>query len=227
MIQVSIDNSQCSSIALVCGEGEFHMSNLAFGRASDSEFLPCLTGFLCEHGLTVRDVEGWTVGLGPGSFAGIRFSLALVKGICTATGAKSRGVPSSYAMAVKYAMAHGLDNAQICVVQDARCGKTYISLYECSRSGCGLLGQPVMRDMDQAWPEAAGCRHFCTPDAGLLSRLIGAASPIHATNAPASYAEQVDAVDGPEARFLLHASETSWPWLERPDVEPIYVRPPA
>ncbi len=197
MIEVAIDSSRGSSIALARdGVLTDAMDCLDFGRDSDSLFLPCLKKFLAAHSLTLNDVECWTIGTGPGSFAGIRFALALVKGICTVTGAKSRGVPSALAVAA------GLGRSgRVCVVQDARCGKLFISMFECSEGRCVPVTAPVMVDAGSAMP---GCDFICSPD------------PVG-----------VEEVSGPVARHLLAAAESDFPWRDIPDFEPEYVRPPA
>ncbi len=206
MIEVAIDCSKSSSIALKCDTGVFCLESLEFGRSSDRDFLPCLDSFLLSHKLTIRDIDGWTIGTGPGSFAGIRFSLALVKGICTVTHAKARGIGSSFAIA------KGLDeiptDTTICVLQNARCGMVFASCYRFTGGRCLQTSTPSMMPPD-AIP--ANQDIYCTPDAELEGVL-----PVKLTIVPQ-----------PSAKHLLDAPAQDYPWLDTPDVEPIYVRPPA
>ena len=156
MIQIAIDGSRGCSIALAKDAVLLaSLDELDFGRNLDVEFLPCLQSFLAEHGFALKDVDGWTVGIGPGSFAGIRFTLALVKGICAVTGAKARGVPSSFAIAVALGK-----TGSVCVVQDARCGKVYASTYVCGEK-CSPAGQPLMLEAGQPLPP---CDFVCSPE---------------------------------------------------------------
>ena len=201
MIQLSIENSRECSIALSTSDGVSSLDNLGFRRESDSEFMPCLT----SHSLTIRDIEGWTVGLGPGSFAGIRFALALVKGICTGTGAKARGVASGYAIAKSLGR-----QGRIAVIHNARCGKLYGALFQVGKS-CVPIGEPMLFPMTEAWPEALAADFTCTADADLDNKL-----PIPLIITPQ-----------PSAKALLDADATSYPWLDTPEIEPIYVRPPV
>ena len=157
MIEIAIEGSRGCSIALAKDSVAMaSIDNLDFGRDMDLEFLPCLQNFLEENSLCLKDVEGWTIGIGPGSFAGIRFTLALVKGICAVTGAKARGVPSSFAIAASLGR-----QGRICVVQDARCGKIYASAYNACGGTCSPVGKPQMMELGQALPE---CDIVCSPD---------------------------------------------------------------
>ncbi|MEE9552875.1 MAG: tRNA (adenosine(37)-N6)-threonylcarbamoyltransferase complex dimerization subunit type 1 TsaB [candidate division Zixibacteria bacterium] len=54
---------------------------------------------LREAGLTLFDIEGVAVSIGPGSFTGLRVGLAAAKGICWARGLPMAGVPSMKALA--------------------------------------------------------------------------------------------------------------------------------
>ena len=205
MIQLSIENSRECSIALSTQEGIFSLENLGFRRESDSEFMPCLTDFLARHSLTIRDVEGWTVGLGPGSFAGIRFALALVKGICTGTGAKARGVASGYAIAKSIGK-----QGRIAVIHNARCGKLYASLFQVA-DNVTPVGNSMLFSRTDVWPKTIEADFTCTADADLEGKL-----PISLVITPQ-----------PSAKELLDAPPAYYPWLDTPDIEPIYVRPPV
>ena len=210
MIELAIDCSKTASMAIACDNGVFCLPSQEFGRSSDRDFLPCLESFLKEHGLSIRDVEGWTIGTGPGSFAGIRFSLALVKGICTVTHAKARGICSSYAIAKIYA--EKSSDATVCVLQNARCGKVFASCYSISRGRCSQTSVPAMmepRDIPMQY------NIYCTHDPELQEMLKG------------TIPSELSIVPPPNAQNLLGAPEQDFPWLDTPDVEPIYVRPPA
>ena len=197
-------------MAVACGSGVFCLPPQEFGRSSDRDFLPCLEAFLKGHGLSIKDIEGWTIGTGPGSFAGIRFSLALVKGICTVTRAKARGICSSYAIAK--AIAETSSDATVCVLQNARCGKVFASCYSISGGRCSQTSVPAMmepRDIPMQY------NIYSTHDPELQEMLNGILP------------SELSIMQPPNAQQLLNAPEEDFPWLDTPDVEPIYVRPPA
>ena len=59
-----------------------------------SLLLPTTDELLRAHGLAPRDVELWAVGLGPGSYTGIRVGIAAAKGFALAHGRPMIGAGS-------------------------------------------------------------------------------------------------------------------------------------
>ncbi|HZI09950.1 MAG TPA: tRNA (adenosine(37)-N6)-threonylcarbamoyltransferase complex dimerization subunit type 1 TsaB, partial [Myxococcus sp.] len=67
-----------------------------------SEALPGVVGeLLSRHGVKLAQLEGLAVGLGPGSFTGLRIGLATVKSLAYATGLKVAGASSLAAVALE------------------------------------------------------------------------------------------------------------------------------
>jgi len=67
---------------------------------SHTASLPALVDrVLADAGVTIGDVEGLAVSIGPGSFTGLRIGLALAKGIAFAGGLPLVGVPTLEALA--------------------------------------------------------------------------------------------------------------------------------
>ncbi|MBR0457925.1 MAG: tRNA (adenosine(37)-N6)-threonylcarbamoyltransferase complex dimerization subunit type 1 TsaB [Victivallales bacterium] len=210
MIHVAIDSSLGNSLALRTPDFTTSLPNLDFGRDNDRNFLPCLRDFLRQNRLDVQDVEAWTVGTGPGSFAGIRFTLALVKGICTATHAKCRGIPSGYALARAWGR-----EGRVGIVADARCGKAFVTVFEAKNGVFRPVGDPLLVESQTTWPPELTCDAYCSANAGFEEHL------------PANVREHFSFLPPPDAQWLLQADETIWPWRQDSNIEPLYVRPPA
>jgi tRNA threonylcarbamoyladenosine biosynthesis protein TsaB len=58
------------------------------------ELLPRLLGLLEGEGHTLRDLHAVAIGLGPGSFTGLRVGMSLAKGLAVGLGIPITGVPS-------------------------------------------------------------------------------------------------------------------------------------
>ena len=95
-----------------------------------------LTDLLGAVGRGVRDVEGWAVGLGPGSFTGLRIGLATWKGLAYANRRPIAGASSLAALALDAAarLPPGSD-ALLVPLLDARKGEVYAGFYRASGDG--------------------------------------------------------------------------------------------
>ena len=63
-------------------------------RGQGHELLPRLLGLLDHEGLTLGAVSGVAVGIGPGSFTGLRVGVALAKGLAAGLSVPIVGIPS-------------------------------------------------------------------------------------------------------------------------------------
>lgn len=63
-------------------------------RRQGHEILPRLLDLLREHAVPIRDLSAVAVGIGPGSFTGLRVGMSLAKGVAMALNVPLVGVPS-------------------------------------------------------------------------------------------------------------------------------------
>ena len=82
-------------------------------------------------GLDIRDVDGFAVAAGPGSFTGIRIGLAAIKSLAYASGRPAVPVSTLEALAWKLA---GPQNGLVCPILDAKKGEIYGALFEAGES---------------------------------------------------------------------------------------------
>jgi tRNA threonylcarbamoyladenosine biosynthesis protein TsaB len=87
-----------------------------------------LTELLLAHGARLPDLEGYAVGLGPGSFTGLRIGLATWKGLAYANRRPLAGVSSLMAMALAAAPDAG-EGALLVPLLDAKKGEVYAGFY--------------------------------------------------------------------------------------------------
>lgn len=93
---IAIESSS-TDISLAIGErGGITLGTDAWtsDRRQGHELLPRLLRLLAGHGLSLRQVDAVAVGLGPGSFTGLRVGMSVGKGIALAVGCPILGVLS-------------------------------------------------------------------------------------------------------------------------------------
>jgi tRNA threonylcarbamoyladenosine biosynthesis protein TsaB len=93
-----------------------------------------LADLLTAEGLAIPDVEGYAIGLGPGSFTGLRIGLATWKGLAYANRRPIAGGSSLAAMAVA-AAADAEDGAVLVPLLDAKKGEVYAGFYRVRAGG--------------------------------------------------------------------------------------------
>ena len=119
------------SVALVNGAACFEAVETAI-RNTDA--MGMIGKVLLAAGLEREEVECLVVGLGPGSYHGIRAAIALAQGWQLANGVKILGVSSAEGVAAQ-AQAEGFEGIASVVI-DAQRNEFYMARYEIGSSGC-------------------------------------------------------------------------------------------
>lgn len=115
--------------------------SLARERAHASDLVATLAQVLEELGARPRDVGTIVVGLGPGSYTGLRVAAATALGLARGTGARLRGAPSFEALA-RARLARGESGV---VLLDARAGELYVARYRAGAGGLEIHTAPCVR----------------------------------------------------------------------------------
>jgi tRNA threonylcarbamoyladenosine biosynthesis protein TsaB len=124
-----------------------------------SEMLPgALTDLLGRHGLALANVRGYGVGLGPGSFTGLRIGLSTVKALAYAQKCPVAGVSSLAALALE-----GPEDTLLVPVMVARRDEAYVGFYR--RRADSVLAEAA----EDAWtPTQLGAYLAAHPEARAL-----------------------------------------------------------
>jgi tRNA threonylcarbamoyladenosine biosynthesis protein TsaB len=123
---LGIDTStQCGSVGLI--EDEHILCEYVLNRRmSHSErLLKTIDRVLEDSGVSIGEIEGFAITIGPGSFTGLRIGVSTVKGLAFATGKSVAGVSTLDALAQNIEYSSYL----ICPLLDARKGEVYTALY--------------------------------------------------------------------------------------------------
>ncbi len=124
-------STPAGSIAVVDGDdlrGEVWFST---SKTHSERILQGIEQVIRETQLAFRDLDGVAVGLGPGSFTGLRIALSTAKGLALALGTPLAGIPTLEALARNVPYWRGL----ICPVVDARNDLIYGGLYRMTDGG--------------------------------------------------------------------------------------------
>jgi tRNA threonylcarbamoyladenosine biosynthesis protein TsaB len=149
-----------------------------------SEMLPgALTDLLSRHGLGLGDVAGYAVGLGPGSFTGLRIGLSTVKALAYAHKRPVGGASSLAALALE-----GPLDVPLVAAMVARKDELYVGFYR--RRGEELLQEAA----EEAWtPAQLGAHLEAHPEA----RVLGPAAAEFAEALVRAGANQAQLLPGP------------------------------
>ncbi len=124
----------CSTVALTNGtrnDGSvIAMLSLSSNVTHSRRLLTSIDHLLSDTGIAKDDISGYAVGLGPGSFTGLRIGMATAKGLAAASGVPLYGVSTLDIIA-----ANCSDTRLICSVLDARKKEVYASFYRCDVAG--------------------------------------------------------------------------------------------
>ncbi len=120
--------SACSSVALTKGDiqnGTLLASlSLNSGITHSRRLLSGIDWLLQKNDVKLRDVDGFGVGLGPGSFTGLRIGMATMKGLVTAVNKPLLGVSTLDGLAFSCS-----GHLPLCALLDARKQEVYRRWY--------------------------------------------------------------------------------------------------
>ncbi len=130
MITLALDTSTSRGAVAVLRDDK-PLADEAFDRTKPEQNLFDAAGrLLLANELTAKDLGLLAVGLGPGSFTGIRAGIAAAKGIALVGKLPLTGVSSFDALALAAVPKMPPDCPQMCVMGDARRGEVYFALYD-------------------------------------------------------------------------------------------------
>ncbi len=184
-------------------------------REHTQKLLPMIEQVLAGAGKSVAQLDGIVCGIGPGSFAGLRIGLGVVKGLALARDLPVAGV-SSLAMLAQRAMR--LEGAtQVAAIIDARMNEVYFGAYRrdaaglaavlladrvCAPEGVPALGAGGWRGVGTGWGRYEGVLRQAA--GGTLEGIDGGALP-HAEDALALGVPVLAAGKGASADALAPA----------------------
>jgi tRNA threonylcarbamoyladenosine biosynthesis protein TsaB len=115
-------SSAAGSVALTTPSGTW-VRTIATPREQTERLLALTDELLVAAGLRLDDLDGIAFGRGPGSFTGLRVSVAVAQGLAAAAGLPLLPVSSLLCLAERAWREHGCEHVLLCV--DAHMGEVY------------------------------------------------------------------------------------------------------
>ena len=126
-LAIDTSGSFCS-VALSTRAGDL-FSVSSPGTGDHFEQLPRMVGRLCGQGLlSASDLDEIRIGVGPGSFTGLRIGMSFAKGLSWAARVPLVGY-SSFAATAEIALARSPGPARVVVLSDARRDEVFVGSY--------------------------------------------------------------------------------------------------
>ena len=125
------ENGSCQSIEVVP----------LLGGTFSAQLVPQIASLLSKHGLSKKDIGGFAVTTGPGSFTGLRVGLAAIKAL-----AEVLAKPIAAVSLLEVVAAAAFRSGQVVAVMDAGRGEMYAGRYEVlSHSNPRVIGEELVR----------------------------------------------------------------------------------
>lgn len=146
---LSIDTSTDNlSLALSDAHNVLSYRNVLCQRKIANCIVPEIDKFLAKSRINLTELDGFAVGLGPGSFTSLRVGISAVKAMAFALDKPVIGVSSMDAIAMN------VKAKEICVIKDARRGLVYCARYTNTSDGLVLTSSYQLTDIQQVLEKA-------------------------------------------------------------------------
>lgn len=160
-------SADVTAVAVLADDEVLAEDSAASAERHAETLLPRIEQCLSAAKLTLADIDVFAVGIGPGSFTGVRVGVATAKGLALATGKPIRGVVSLAALAVSALECEPADELLVAPILEAYKGEVFAALYAVRANECALLVPPF-----NAEPEAAA-RQIADAAQGRALRVLG------------------------------------------------------
>jgi tRNA threonylcarbamoyladenosine biosynthesis protein TsaB len=118
-------STKTGSVAVISEDAVIAQYSLNIEVTHSERLMSTVDRVLTDTGISIKQIDGFAVAIGPGSFTGLRIGLSAVKGLALVTGKPIAAVPTLKALAWNLAYAA----YPVCPLLDARKHEVYAALY--------------------------------------------------------------------------------------------------
>jgi tRNA threonylcarbamoyladenosine biosynthesis protein TsaB len=170
MLVLGIETSSVvGTIALTRNSTPVFDRTVSVDMEHSANLLPSMEVLLESSGTAVRDLDAVAVGVGPGSYTGVRVGIAFAKGLAYGLKVPVVGVCSFESMLYEYRGSAGV----ICTLVDAKMGGTYWAAYRWDKEEMIVVQAPIVSRVEEVeldWPAKA---LFLSPDIEKFMGVLG------------------------------------------------------
>lgn len=171
LLTVDTSTATCSVALSVAGQTRAEYL-VECQRTLSERLLAATETILLDTGLSLDDLDGFGVALGPGSFTGVRIGVATVKGLAIATGKPVVGFSSLALLAMNLPFS----SFPVCPMYDARKSEVYAGIYRCDPLPTAVVSDAVIAP-ERLLARVSGTTIFLGEGAlryrGLIEELVG------------------------------------------------------
>lgn len=124
-------STKTGSVAVISEDAVIAQYSLNIEVTHSERLMSTVDRVLTDTGMTLSQIDGYAVAIGPGSFTGLRIGLATVQGLALATNKPIAAVPTLKALA--WSLPYSA--YPVCPLLDARKKEVYAALYACDATG--------------------------------------------------------------------------------------------
>lgn len=220
MFTLALDMSTTTASAALCRDEEL-LATETWGtrRGNSGALFDVLDRLLSLHDLAPAQIDAFGVGLGPGSFTGLRISISAMRGMALPDATPVIGVSSAEAIAAAVAATHP-GQASIVIVGDARRDRLWFSAFSFVDAQLTQTRPFVLMPISELGTAVADGALIATPDwASLEERLTNETPP----GATLLREAAIPTATHVAQRVAVHQRGDVTPLK----LEPIYMHPPV
>jgi tRNA threonylcarbamoyladenosine biosynthesis protein TsaB len=161
-------SSPVGSVAIATPAGVW-MRELATPREQTEQIIALTDELLSFAAIGLEDLDGIAFGRGPGSFTGLRVSVAVAQGLSTVSGIPLLPVSSLLCLAERAWREHGCERALVCV--DAHMGEVYWAHTERRGGSVSIVGDERLSAPSEVAPPAG--TGWCAVGSGFAAHADG------------------------------------------------------
>ncbi len=123
---LAVDTSAKAASTAIVEDGKIIAESFINTKLTHSQtMLPMVENMLKACAVSVDEIDGFAVSVGPGSFTGLRIGISLVKGLAFSTQKRCAPVSTLEALCRNVSTV-----GRICAVMDARCSQVYTATFD-------------------------------------------------------------------------------------------------